>query len=153
VDVADIMTKASITDSASDTIKAAASLMWAQQTGSLVVVDGDALMGIITERDVMKAVARGLDPSEGTVDEVMTRDVVTVMPDSSLYEVARLMAARWIRHVPVVDDEGGILGMVSQRDLVGVLAAFDNDPDAIELAADELVRDQRLVRIEQGDLD
>lgn len=151
--VSDVMTNASITDSASDTIKAAASLMWAQQTGSLVVVDGDELLGIITERDVMKAVARGLDPGEGTVDDVMTRDVVTVTPDTSLYEVARLMAARWIRHLPVVDDNGGILGMVSQRDLVGIFAATDNDPDAVELAADELVREQRLVRIEQGDLD
>lgn len=150
--VADIMTKASISDSATDTVKAAASLMWAQQTGSLLVVDGDDLLGIITERDVMKSVARGLDPSEVTVEEVMTTDVVTVAPDVSLYEVARLMAARWIRHVPVVDDDG-IVGMVSQRDLVGVFAAFDNDPDAIELAADELVREQRLVRIGQGDLD
>lgn len=150
--VADIMTKASISDSATDTVKAAASLMWAQQTGSLLVVDGDELLGIITERDVMKSVARGLDPAEVTVDEVMTTDVVTVAPDVSLYEVARMMAARWIRHVPVVDDEG-IVGMVSQRDLVGVFAAFDNDPDAIELAADELVREQRLVRIGHGDLD
>ena len=153
MNVADIMTKASITDSATDTVKAAASLMWAQQTGSLVVVDGDELLGIITERDVLKSVARGLDPSDVTVDEVMTKDVVTVPPDASLYEVARLMAARWIRHLPVADDDGGILGIVSQRDLVGVFAAFDNDPDAIELAADELVREQRLVRIEQGDLD
>lgn len=152
MNVADIMTKASITDSATDTVKAAASLMWAQQTGSLVVVDGDELLGIITERDVMKSVARGLDPAEATVDDVMTKDVVTVAPDTSLYEVARLMAARWIRHLPVTDDNG-IVGMVSQRDLVGVFAAFDNDPDAIELAADELVREQRLVRIEQGDLD
>jgi len=42
---------------------------------------------------------------------------------------------------------------VSQRDLVGIFAALDNDPDVIELAADEMVRDQRLARIEQGDLD
>jgi CBS domain-containing protein len=82
----------------------------------------------------------------------MTPDVVTVSPDTPLYEVARMMAARWIRHLPVTDDSG-VVGMVSQRDLVGIFAALDNDPDVIELAADEMVRDQRLARIEQGDLD
>jgi CBS domain-containing protein len=152
MNVADVMTRASVTDSSAATIKAAASLMWAQQTGSLVVVDGAELIGIITERDVMKAVARGLDPAEVTVSEVMTPDVVTVSPDTPLYEVARMMAARWIRHLPVTDDSG-VVGMVSQRDLVGIFAALDNDPDVIELAADEMVRDQRLARIEQGDLD
>ena len=126
--------------------------MWAQQTGSLVVMDGDDLLGIITERDLMKSVARALDPEQATVSDLMTKDVITVTSDTHLFEAARLMAARWIRHLPVVDD-GGIVGMVSQRDLVGVFAALDNDPDAVELASDELVRERRLVRIEHGDLD
>lgn len=152
MNVSDVMTKASITESPSDTLKAAASLMWAQQTGSLVVMDGDDLIGIITERDILKGVARGLDPDRASVEELMTANVVTVTPDTPLFEVARLMAARWIRHLPVVDS-ATVVGMVSQRDLVGVFAAFDNDPDAVELASDELVREQRLARIEQGDLD
>ena len=65
MNVADVMTRASVTDSSAATIKAAVSLMWAQQTGSLVVVDGAELIGIITERDVMKAVARGLGSCRG----------------------------------------------------------------------------------------
>ena len=153
--VADVMTEAKVTDSPADTLRAAASRMWQQQTGSLLIMDGGRLVGIVTERDVMKAVARGQDVDATPVTEIMTKDVLTVGPDSSLHEAARQMASRWIRHLPVVEggDEGAVIGMVSQRDLVGVLAALDPDPQGVELASDQLVRDQRLVRIEQGDLD
>ena len=153
MNVSDIMTQASITDAPSDTLKDAASLMWSQQTGSLLVMDGDELVGIITERDVMKAIARDLDVATTPVSDIMTRDVLTVSPTTSLHQAARHMAARWIRHLPVVDDDGKVIGMVSQRDLVGVFAALSNDPTDVELAADELVRERRLVRIEHGDLD
>jgi CBS domain-containing protein len=152
VHVSDVMTTASVTESPSDTLRAAASYMWSQQTGSLLVMDGDQLLGIITERDIMKAVARGHDLDAMSVSEVMTKDVLTVAPETPLYEAARHMAARWIRHLPVVDGSK-VVGMISQRDLVGILAALDRDPDAVELASDELVREQRLVRIEHGDLD
>ena len=153
MNVSDIMTQASITDAPSDCLKDAASLMWSQQTGSLLVMDGDELVGIITERDVMKAIAREMDVKTTPVSEIMTRDVLTVGANTSLHEAARHMAARWIRHLPVVDDDGKVVGMVSQRDLVGVFAALSNDPADVELAADELVRERRLVRIEHGDLD
>jgi len=152
VQVADVMTKASVTESPADSLKAAAARMWSQQTGSLLVMDGDELVGIITERDVMKAVARGVDVDTTAVSDVMTREVQTVAPETSLHEAARLMATRWIRHLPVVSS-GAVVGMVSQRDLVGVLAALAKEPDAVELAADELVRERRLARIEHGDLD
>src|SRR5664279_2040261 len=61
-------------------IRAAAARMWAQQTGSLLVMDGAELIGIITERDVMKAIARGLDVEATPVSVVMTRHVQTVTP-------------------------------------------------------------------------
>ncbi len=146
------MTQAGVTDAPSDTLKAAASRMWTQQTGSLLVLDGENLVGIITERDVMKAVARGLPVETTPVSAVMTSNVLTVTPATSLHEAARLMASRWIRHLPVVDG-GRLLGVVSQRDLVGVFAALAKDPDAVDLVSDPLVRERRLVRIEAGDLD
>jgi CBS domain-containing protein len=62
------------------------------------------------------------------------------------------MASRWIRHLPVLDD-GKVAGVVSQRDLVGVFAAFAPDPDGASLPTEALVRELRLARIEQGDLD
>lgn len=150
--VTDVMTQASVTDSPSDTLKAAAAAMWGQQTGSLLVMDGEALVGIITERDVMKAVARGMDVETTPVSAVMTAAVLTVAPETSLHDAARTMAARWIRHLPVLDD-GRVVGVVSQRDLVGIFAALAIDPDGVQLAADDLVRSRRLARIEAGDLD
>jgi CBS domain-containing protein len=150
--VSEVMTKASITESASEPIKAAASRMWAQQTGSLLVMEGESLIGIITERDVMKCIARGLDVNATPVSAVMTRGVQTVSPYTSVGDAARQMASRWIRHLPVVED-GRVVGMVSQRDLVGIFAALAKEPDSVELASDQLVSQQRLVRIESGDLD
>jgi len=150
--IAEIMTKASVSESPSDSLKAAAARMWSQQTGSLLVMDGDDLVGIITERDIMKAVAQGTDVDSTPVSSIMTTGVLTVAPDSSLHEAARLMALRWIRHLPVLDN-GAVVGMVSQRDLVGVFAALSKDPEAAGLATDELVRERRLARIEHGDLD
>ncbi|MDQ1698316.1 MAG: hypothetical protein QOG34_179 [Frankiaceae bacterium] len=150
--VAEVMTRASVTESPADPLRAAANRMWSQQTGSLLVMDGARLLGIITERDVMKAVARGADLDVTPVSAVMTTTVLTVSPDTSLHEAARHMATRWIRHLPVVDG-GDIVGMVSQRDLCGVLAALGAEPESGAIPADELVRSRRLARIEAGDLD
>jgi CBS domain-containing protein len=150
--VADVMTRASVTESAADTLRAAASRMWSQQTGSLLVMDGDVLLGIVTERDVMKAVARDADLDATPVRAVMTSNVLTVTPETSLHDAARHMATRWIRHLPVVVDDK-VVGMVSQRDLCGVLAALGSPAASIEIPADDLVRQRRLARIEAGDLD
>lgn len=149
--VSDIMTEASITDTPSDTLRSAAERMWAQQTGSLLVMDGGRLIGIITERDLLRAVARGAD-LDTRVRDVMTTELVTTWPDSPLREAAREMAHRWIRHLPVLDG-GKVVGVVSMRDVTGVFAALSKDPEDIELDLEELVRERRLVRIEQGDLD
>jgi CBS domain-containing protein len=152
VQVRDIMTQASVTESPHDSLRAAAERMWRQQTGSLLVAEGDELIGIITERDLLRAVALGADPDKTTVDEAMTAPVFTVTPDMLLQDAAREMAARWIRHLPVVAD-GQILGVVSMRDVTGVFAAMGGGDVRVEHEFDQLVRQQRLARIEHGDLD
>src|SRR3984885_1160159 len=116
VQVRDVMTPATVTESRADSLRTAAARMWREQTGSLLVTDGGRLAGIITERDVLRAVALGADPDGTSVDEVMTAEVHSVPPDTQLQDAARQMAARWIRHLPVVDGEQ-ILGMVSMRDV------------------------------------
>lgn len=149
--VSEIMTKAAVTDQPDDTLADAARKMWKQQTGSLLVMDGEDLVGIVTERDVLKAVAGGESMQDTHVSEVMSKDLVTVGPGTSLREAAKVMTDRWIRHLPVVDS-GTLVGIISQRDLAGVLAGALNEPEALEalVEASELARERRLRRIEPG---
>jgi CBS domain-containing protein len=126
--------------------------MWRQQTGSLLITDGGQLTGIITERDLLRAVALGADPDKTSVDDAMTAEVYTVPPDMQLQDAAREMAARWIRHLPVVES-GQLLGVVSMRDVTGVFAAMGASHVRVEHEFDQLVRERRLARIEHGDLD
>ena len=152
--VSEIMTNAAVIDASDDTLAEAARKMWKQQTGSLLVVDGEELVGIITERDVLKAVATGIPLGDTRISEVMTKDVTTVGPGTSLREAAKIMADLWIRHLPVLDG-GKLVGVLSQRDLAGVLAGALNEPEALQQLVDasELVRDHRLRRIEHGTWD
>jgi CBS domain-containing protein len=146
------MTEATVTESAADTLRAAAERMWRHQTGSLLVMDNDRLVGIVTERDLLRAVALGADPGTVTVKEAMTTAVFTARPDLPLQEAARVMASRWIRHLPVVE-KGRVLGVVSMRDVAGVFAALAPGSPGVQHEFDQLVRERRLARIEQGDLD
>jgi CBS domain-containing protein len=153
VKISAIMTKAAVVDSPNDTIGAAATKMWEQQTGSLLVLEGEQLIGIVTERDVLKAVAMGT-PLDTPVSELMTKDLITVEPTASLREAAGIMTDRWIRHLPVLEG-GKLVGIVSQRDLSGVLAGALNEPEDLHrlIEGSGLVRERRLKRIEAGDLD
>lgn len=150
--VADIMTSAAVTDSTTGTLRGAAESMWRQQTGSLVIVDGSKIIGIVTERDILRGLARGADPDATPVSEVMTGELVTVAADTPVREAARLMAQHWIRHLPIMDGES-LVGVLSQRDVTGIFAALWRDAGVPEIDVDSLVRERRLERIESGDLD
>ncbi|HEX9823422.1 MAG TPA: CBS domain-containing protein [Actinomycetota bacterium] len=152
--ISDIMTQAAVTDQPDDTLEAAAKRMWEQQTGSLLVLDGEDLVGIVTERDILKAVATGVEMGSTRISEVMTKDLITVDPGTSLREAAAVMTDKWIRHLPVLEG-GRLVGVVSQRDLSGVLAGALNEPEELHrlVESSELVRARRLKRIEAGDLD
>jgi CBS domain-containing protein len=102
----------------SDTVLQAANLMNDRNIGGVVVLNGDRLAGIFTERDVLRrVVAQGLNPAEITVAEVMTTPVITVPPDLSLEDCAALMTRRGVRHLPVqVGAE--LTGVVTIQDLL-----------------------------------
>lgn len=146
------MTEAAVTDATDAPLARAAELMWRQQTGSLVIVEGDRIAGIVTERDVLRTVASVKDVASVVVGDVMTGEVITTTPDTPVRDAARTMAQHWIRHLPVVDN-GRLVGIVSQRDITGVFAALVHASGAPDIDTDSLVRDQRLARIEAGDLD
>ena len=149
--VSEIMTNAAVIDQPDDTLAEAARKMWEQQTGSLLVIDGEDLVGILTERDILKAVATGMRLDDTRISQVMSKDLVTVGPGTSLREAARVMAERWIRHLPVLDN-GKLVGVISQRDLSGVLAGALNEPEVLTqlIEASELARERRLKRVEHG---
>jgi CBS domain-containing protein len=100
------------------TVLEAAKLMNKRHIGSVLVVLDEALVGIFTERDVMRrVVAKGLDPKSTPLDEVMTTTVACASPDTTCDELRKVMRDKRIRHVPVVDDQKTLLGMVSIGDL------------------------------------
>ena len=150
--VAEIMTDAAVTDSTTATLRSAAETMWRQQTGSLVIVAGSTIVGIVTERDILKAIARGAQPDAESITSVMSTELITVTSDTSVREAARLMAQNWIRHLPIMS-EGKLVGVLSQRDVTGVFAALGHDVGVPEADVANLVRERRLARIEAGDLD
>lgn len=86
--------------------------------GALVVMDGDDVVGMFTERDVLRrVVGEERSASSTKVREVMTREVVCCGPDTDLDDISALMKKRRIRHVPVCNGDGKLLGMVSIGDV------------------------------------
>ena len=77
-------------------------------------------VGIVSERDIVAALAVGTDPDTVTAGEIMTAPVIAVRPDDRLVDVAYLMFDDVIRHVPVLDEHGQVTGIVSIRDLLRV---------------------------------
>ena len=85
--------------------------------GSLIVCDGNRPVGIFTERDVLvRVIARGLDPKQTPVSEVMTRELIAIRPDVTVAEAMMVITDRRCRHLPVID-ERGLRGIVSIGDL------------------------------------
>ena len=117
VQLRDIMTTEVLTTSAERPVVEVTTMMVKARVGSAVVIQGSWLAGILTERDVLRAAASGSDLTRSPVSEWMTRDPVTVTPDTTTAEAAELMLSNGFRHLPVV--EGRTLkGVVSIRDVL-----------------------------------
>jgi CBS domain-containing protein len=118
--VSDVMTTELVTAKPDETVVDAARKMAENAVGSVVVVDEHGvLLGIVTERDiVVRVVAKGLNPATTLVGEIMTRNPVTIYEDASLSAAAELMRRKKVSHLPVINEEGRIVGMVSRSDIV-----------------------------------
>jgi CBS domain-containing protein len=98
------------------TVAEAAQVMSLRRVGAALVVDGDQLLGIFTERDIVRALAAEHDAATHDVAEWMTKDPFTRDADAPAHETLALMLAKGFRHVPVTE-EGRLVGIVSMRDL------------------------------------
>ena len=109
-----------ITAKGSDTVRTACRLMAEKRIGALLVVEHGHIAGIFTERDALnKVLAAALDPDATPLSAVMVRDPQTIRADKPLAYALHMMAEGGFRHVPVVDDAGRPVGMVSARDALG----------------------------------
>ncbi len=116
--VEDLMTKDPIAISPTTTVKEAAKIMDEVGVGALPVVDRDKrLIGIFSERDVVRRVIAKEKSLTTPVGDVMTRDVIIIGPDDSVIDALRLMARFNIRHLPVVDEKGVLIGIISIKDV------------------------------------
>ena len=121
---------------------AARRMVEADVGAAIVLATGDDLVGVITERDLLRCVSEGIDPTVPVSDR-MTRHVLTASPQTELAEAMALMVDGHFRHLPVVNDEGHVIGLASMRDLMASTSlrlrqgsmGTDDDLDPAEVIA------------------
>ena len=118
--IADVMTVKIVSAEPTDSVAHTIQRMVDEDVGAIAVCEQGRIVGIFSERDVLRLATVSSSFTSGRVDEVMTRQLFTVAPDDDIVAVARLMGERQIRHVPVVEDDR-LLGIVSARDVMAAL--------------------------------
>ena len=114
--IREVMSTELITVAPGATVAEAATVMGTNHVGAALVMDGDHLVGIFTERDILRALASDFDAAGHLVSHWMTRDPIVLAPDAATSEALDLMLDRGFRHVPIVE-AGRVVGMVSLRDV------------------------------------
>jgi CBS domain-containing protein len=114
--VRDLMTTRVVTTGPDEPVAAAAAAMVQRGVGSALIMQGRFLAGILTERDVLRAAASGIDLTHSPVSAWMTRDPEQASPDTTVEDAAQLMLLHGFRHLPVLEGRE-VRGMVSLRDL------------------------------------
>jgi CBS domain-containing protein len=116
--IRDLMTSNPTTIEPDKTVVDAAKLMRDEDAGLIPVVEGQKLIATITDRDItLRVVAEGKDAGSTNVRDVASTRVVTVDPDQDLDEALRLMAKHQVRRLPVVEEDGKLVGIVAQADV------------------------------------
>ena len=125
--VGDIMTKKVVVIPIGKGLAEAVKLMKKYEIGSIIVVDsneGKKAMGIITERDIVyKVIAKDKDPYSTKVEEIMSKPLRVVKPDTNLEEAAKAMRENRIKRLPVVNDNNELIGIMSEGDIVKIFPA------------------------------
>ncbi len=130
--VKDIMVRRLVVASPSQTIKEGAELMKREGVGSVIIVDGAKAKGIVTERDIVrKAVAEGKSYEE-PLESIMSHPLIVIHEGASVEEAAKIMRDGRIKRLPVVDDSGSLVGIITEDD---ILRIFPSIVDLLELKA------------------
>lgn len=113
-----VMLRNVVTTGPKTSIKAALETLYKKHIGSLIITDSDQkCVGIFTERDVIRVVALGVN-LDTPIEEVMTTNVITIGEEASLEEARRLIVEHAVRHLPVVNSQGELVGLLSVRKLL-----------------------------------
>ena len=139
--IADVMSPRVVSVRPDETVQVAISRMLEENIGSVAVCEDQRLVGIFTERDVLRLAGQGAVFDQLQVREVMTRTLVTVPPDVDVLDAARLMGEKKIRHLPVLHGEH-LLGVVGIREVMRTMVEQlwrHQDPDVRETARELLV--------------
>jgi CBS domain-containing protein len=140
--IADVMNLKLVSVRPDESAQVAVARMLESGVGSVLVCEDNRLLGIFTERDVLRLAGESADLRQIRVADVMTRHVLSIGPDDDVVAAARLMGEKRIRHVPVVQD-GNILGVVGIRDVMRSLVELiwrSQDEDARATARSLLER-------------
>jgi CBS domain-containing protein len=130
VPIADLLNPRVVSVGPGETVRVAIARMLEENVGSVAVCEEERLVGIFTERDVLRLAGDGADFDQLLVRDVMTRMLVTVPPDVDLLDAARLMGEKKIRHLPVLQGEH-LLGVVGIREVMrGLVEQLWRRPDA-----------------------
>lgn len=123
IKVADAMSLAPVTILPNKSVYEATKIMIKRRVGSLLVIKGDILIGILTEKDIVKFIAKGTDAKKILIKEVMTTKIQTIKPDEDLYEALHRMKKEKVRRLPVVY-KGKLVGMLTQHDILKLQPAM-----------------------------
>jgi CBS domain-containing protein len=126
--LADVMRTEVIDVAPEDTLGEVAERMSAVNVGAVVVKDYGRLIGILTERDMLKAMAARVHTSDARVREWMTEDPLTASADMGVEDAAQVMLEHNFRHLPIVDEAGAVIGLVSMRRVVAATKAAARNP-------------------------
>jgi len=140
--IADVMSLRIVSVRPEETVSVAIARMLEENVGSVAVSEADRLVGIFTERDVLRLAGEGPAFLDLKVGDVMTRQLATASPDDDVLDAARLMGERQIRHLPVLQGEH-LLGIVGIREVMRSLVERlwrEHDPEARETARELLAR-------------
>lgn len=122
-----------VTAARNDAVQEVAAKMDEEHVGSVVIEEEDLPVGIVTDRQIALGVADDADIADETIDEVMTRDVTTILDRATVFQAAQTLSEEGIRRAPVVDDDGELVGLLSLDDLIYVIEEeLDTAEDVIE---------------------